>query len=270
MNSKQNEPKSIKSSVAAATSMTFGIMSPIVLCSCLPTIVTSLCAIVLGHIALVKIKNSNGELVGRGRAITGLAIGYPFLILSLVLAPTFFSRIENFQNLVSDARVNAGQGGSYSAMSAAEQKILFTNTVAANGNDADAVKMADSFSSSMSVARNLLIINSDGSAHEGKFLTYCENRGSRVCFLVFVPEYRVYQEDAKHALADAAWMAATQVASEYREEENLEVGVGLKGGLFYGAVMTGRVDGLTPDSKSKDRNRLERFFEDPVRINPSN
>ena len=53
-----------RTSVAAVTSLVFGIMSPIVLVTVLATLVTSLMAIVLGHVALVAIRNSGGSVLG--------------------------------------------------------------------------------------------------------------------------------------------------------------------------------------------------------------
>jgi uncharacterized protein DUF4190 len=45
--------------------------------------------VILGHIALNQIKNSNGQLGGRGLAIAGLIIGYASIALGLVVAAFF-------------------------------------------------------------------------------------------------------------------------------------------------------------------------------------
>jgi len=42
---------------------------------------TTLPGIILGHIALSKIKRSNGTLLGRGQAIAGIAVGYSSLLI---------------------------------------------------------------------------------------------------------------------------------------------------------------------------------------------
>ena len=256
-----NQPKTIKSSIAAATSMTFGIMSPLVLCSCLPSIVTSICAIVLGHIALVKIKRSDGELVGRKRAIAGLALGYPFLIISLCLSPMYFSRIDNFRNAVERSKNQQANGSaSVGAFANAERKIAFSGKVAASGNNRAAVGMAGEFSQFMGTLRDTLIEREDGDNHQGKFLTFCQSRDGSVCFLVFVPEYRRYEDEAKDTIASAAWLAATNTVKANGYDEDCEIAVGLKGNFTYGSVMIGRAGREDPDSKSKDKNRLERFF----------
>lgn len=80
-------------SALAVTSMILGIISPLFLCLCLPSFVASLAAVVTGHIALVRINRSRGALGGRGFAIAGLAMGYPFLILTAVFLPSFVSGV---------------------------------------------------------------------------------------------------------------------------------------------------------------------------------
>jgi len=44
-------------------------------------LLTTLPGIILGHIALSKIKRANGALLGRGQAIAGIAVGYSSLLL---------------------------------------------------------------------------------------------------------------------------------------------------------------------------------------------
>lgn len=49
-----------------------------------------LVGVILGHIALSQINNSNGRLGGRGVAIAGLVVGYAFIALSLLFVVVFF------------------------------------------------------------------------------------------------------------------------------------------------------------------------------------
>ncbi len=52
----------------------------------------AVCAIVLGHIALAEIKRSGGRLIGAGRAVAGLVLGYiglagvPFILIIAAIA----------------------------------------------------------------------------------------------------------------------------------------------------------------------------------------
>jgi hypothetical protein len=48
-------------------------------------VIGSILGIIFGHLSLNEIKNSNGQLEGRGMAIAGLVIGYGALALGLLL-----------------------------------------------------------------------------------------------------------------------------------------------------------------------------------------
>ncbi|HEX9069086.1 MAG TPA: DUF4190 domain-containing protein [Ktedonobacterales bacterium] len=48
-------------------------------------LIGSILGIIFGHLSLNEIKNSNGQLEGRGMAIAGLVIGYGALALGLLL-----------------------------------------------------------------------------------------------------------------------------------------------------------------------------------------
>lgn len=68
-----------KSGLATA-SMILGILSPIT-CG-----VTSIPAVIMGHIALYRIKNSSGVLAGAVRAKWGLGLGYGGLVLMILVS----------------------------------------------------------------------------------------------------------------------------------------------------------------------------------------
>lgn len=69
-----------KNSGLAIASLVCGIASFLLL------LLTGIPAIICGHMALGKIKKSQGSLGGRGMAITGLILGYVSILLTLVVA----------------------------------------------------------------------------------------------------------------------------------------------------------------------------------------
>ena len=75
-----------KTSGLAITSLVFGILG-IVLAFCLGPILFALPAIICGHIAHAKIKNSGGQLTGAGVAIGGFITGYVGLALVALMLP---------------------------------------------------------------------------------------------------------------------------------------------------------------------------------------
>ncbi|TWU59281.1 WD domain, G-beta repeat [Rubripirellula tenax] len=68
----------------AITSLVFGVLSIFAFCLMGLSLVTSIVAVVTGHMAMNRIKNSGGRLTGDGLALTGLIIGYVMLLLSAI------------------------------------------------------------------------------------------------------------------------------------------------------------------------------------------
>jgi hypothetical protein len=96
----------------------------------------------------------------------------------------------------------------------------------------------------------------------GNFVTYCELHPGRCAFLVHVPSYRNFDENAKTTLAEIAWSVAQETVAESMMPGD-RLAVGLKGTLLYGAVMTGTVfsDESKPAQQSTEKELLAPFFE---------
>ena len=63
-----------RTSVMALFSLLSAIASPLLICLCVPSMVTSLISIVLGHIALYRISKSPGTLGGRWLALRFISL----------------------------------------------------------------------------------------------------------------------------------------------------------------------------------------------------
>lgn len=74
-------------SALAIWSLVTGIISVLLIC-CLP--ITAIPAIICGHMAKVKIKESGGRLTGDGLALAGLIMGYASIVLFIVWLILFF------------------------------------------------------------------------------------------------------------------------------------------------------------------------------------
>lgn len=101
------------------------------------------------------------------------------------------------------------------------------------------------------------------SLSKGEFLTYVEVRQGKVCFLAHVPELRHYDAGARDALAKMAWAVAVQTVESRPDASRLQLAVGLRGTLLYGAVMLGTGRGTTPMA-TDDPTPLEAFFAGPL------
>lgn len=91
-----NTPSAPKTSGLAITSLVFGILG-----GCCPAI-SSLVAIICGHIALGSIKNSGGAITGKGIAVAGLVLGYLTLFLAILFIALGLPKLQGFVSTALD------------------------------------------------------------------------------------------------------------------------------------------------------------------------
>lgn len=242
-------------SVTALFSMLVALISPVGCIFCIPTLLGSIGAIVLGHVSLAKIYRSGGLLSGKPFAYAGLAMGYTLLLLSLVSVPFYFKMLGEPK-----------QDPLRAALNAAESKVFSDNDGVASGNGLNAEAMASQFATAMKNFREQAITKSKSTfkLSGGNFVTHCEFHPGRCVFIVHVPELRNYTDDAKELMATTAWQVANQIASE-RMNDGDALGVGMRGALLYSDVMVGKVSrsGGGPATHTKDNDDLLPFF-DPL------
>jgi hypothetical protein len=204
-------------------------------------------AIVTGHIAHYRIRRSAGRLTGRGLSLAGLILGYG----SLLLTAGFFGlgaywSGEFGNDPVADVPRQPGD----LALLEVERQIVSDDEGYALGNSNEARERALVFADRMKELDESFFTQTDATLKlsGGKYVTWCELRDGRCAFVVHVPEYRRFDDEAKDVLAQLAWMTAQETAAESLEPGE-ELAVGLKGVLLYGAVMIGRYD---PDYDGED------------------
>lgn len=212
----------------------------------------------LGIAALVKVSRYPEEYSGRGLAIAGVAVNVlglvPFLLWAFILV------VGSRQ----DARPHAA---GEDAFRTANQKIFVFHDRVAFGNTPEAQAMAERFSS---ILQSMVAIGFTGggkggpSLSEGKFLTYCEVRTDRICFLVHVPELRNYKGEVRDMLLKLSWLTAQQVTKERRKDHDVKVAIGLRGALSYGAVAVGMGEAEPQKTLAEvlDEKPLFEFFAD--------
>lgn len=123
------------------------------------------------------------------------------------------------------------------AFDAATSKILRSGKEAAFGNNPDSQKLAERYNTLI----RSKIAEKDGlfPPRKDDFLTYCELREDRVCFLVNVPLLKRYQGEARAALIQLAWTSAASVTKDLRRKKDRRIGVGLRGSFVYGGLAIG-------------------------------
>ena len=96
-----------RTSALAITSLICGLLSPLFLLACNLSLLTSLAAVITGHLARWEIKKSGGRVGGNGQAITGLISGYLLLAVS---ASVLFFFVASFRQGWEQAKESRMEG----------------------------------------------------------------------------------------------------------------------------------------------------------------
>ena len=254
-------------------SLISGILSPFLIVVCFSSLISSIIAIITGHLALANIRRSGGWVRGQWQAITGLALGYLSLALTFAAILYLGTRMGNGDRADASPSGRATSSVTGAVGNSPEGRLKHAESLVAArrgqevgfGNNAQAQQLAEDFATRMKAIDEKLftqtrprIVQLSG----GEFLTYCELQTDRCAFIVHVPSYRDYTKDAKELLATAAWYLAADVVSGVVEPGG-KLAVGLRGSLLYGDVMTGVVgddaDGEEPFSRGDSENLLAYF-----------
>ncbi len=254
----------------AIASLVFALISPFTLFACGLSLVTSIIAIVTGHVSLAKINHSAGRIDGTGIAKIGLIGGYLMLVASLFFITYFVSA---FREGMREAAQHQTEIDSTDPTTIAAERMRLAETNifasgsdgAADGNTLKAKELAGVFATEMKELRETLFTNRRSampSFTDGEFLTHCELRQGHCAFIVHVPAYRKFDGDAKETLAQTAWIVAQNtVRSELNPGDRLAVA--LRGTVLYGEVLIGEVvaeGGSTVPTMGNDRDDLLVFF----------
>lgn len=259
--------RSSRLSVLAVVSVLFG-AGGMMACCCFPiAIPAALLSVVTGHTALILINRADSYLTGKPIAALGLVTGYLGLILSggFVIMGLFTDRKE--ADAPADEEPAVAAVTANGNLNVVEDKIRVGSRGIAHGNTEEAKALAQQYAEAIQVLREEMFSEgNDGiSLSGGKFITYCELRPGMCAFVVHVPEYRRFEGDAKRSLAKLAWIVGQQTASDKLKPGD-KLAVALKGVVFYGSVMVGKIpdgegDETEPEIDGASRNDLLPFFE---------
>ncbi|HEX5105527.1 MAG TPA: DUF4190 domain-containing protein, partial [Pirellulaceae bacterium] len=201
----------------ATLSLVLGLISPVLLCACGLSALTSLGAIISGHIALAKIAKSKGVLTGRGMAISGLVLGYVLLAFSILfwvrLGPSIFRAGDRAERGAANADVAQTPED---RLLETELRVLTASTEGvATGNTRAAKEIAGEYAESLKSMRDDLFTKDRErvlSLTDGHFIVHCELHADRCALIVHVPGYRDFTSDAKKTLEELAWILAQKAA----------------------------------------------------------
>jgi hypothetical protein len=248
----QNPPKRV--SMLAVFSLVLSLLAipAIFVCIGLPMAVV---ALVLGIAALV-VTSRSGRVKGGGMAWAGVIVSGLTLTGTVVMMAFF-------------AKEGAKERANQPTLDKAEALIIGDSqgTVHGNSDAARAIakdyqelldKLDEEFFEWEGEKPKLMLSG-------GKFICYCQLEEGSCAFLVHVPGYRKYDDKAKEALNEMAWMAAQMVAEAHPDEVTSgdKLAVGLKGVVLYGAILTGKAGSEMDPRKGSDDKVLLPFFPNP-------
>ncbi len=257
-------------STLSVTSLILGLLSPLLLCLCGISLISSLAAVVTGHLALLQIGRSAGRLSGRGAAVAGLVLGYVLFAASLglwaVFGPSLYRGWRNAERPTADARTAAAPESAAQRLLAAEMRVL-TRGGEENfsGNSPQAKQLAQKYCQSLQAMREAEFSAGRSrvfSLTAGEFIVYCELHPGRCAFIVHVPAYRDFTNEAKAALELRAWQLAQETAADFLNAGD-SLAVGLRGSTLYGAILVGRAGdagAATGSFQRVERESLLAFF----------
>lgn len=256
----------------SVVSLVLGILSPFLIIACFSSLVTSLIAIVTGHIALMTIKRSTVPQRGRAMAIVGASLGYFVFVMTSVLL-IYFVNLD-WDRPAPNRAGNVVAGSASDRLFDAESLIRGGgNGAVAKGNTPAAVEIAKRFSKALKNASDDAftggrerILDLTG----GEFLTYCELHEDSCALLVHVPQYKDYQGEVRDALSALAWTIAVSTTGEHLDPGD-RLAVAMKGTLLYGDILVG----AQPENDSNEigelgeKEDLYAFFPAPLARLPS-
>ncbi len=204
-------------------------------------------AVVTGAIAAISRRSKKG-MIGAVCGVLGLAIFGGMMYLGSQNAKA---------STPAQTRLNE-----------AERHVISSTDGEWSGNTASAKSMAAKLSAQLKQADSEMFEWKDGkkpklSLSNEKFITHCFVTDTSCAFVVHVPGYRKYEDDAKTALAEIAWMIARSVGEESGLKPDTRLAVGLRGSLLYGAVMTGTVADAEAATQTTSGDDLLPYFKLP-------
>jgi len=230
--------------------MTFGLLG-----------VGAVIGLVLGGVAIWKATQAPTQYGGRGIAIAGVLMNAAGGVMAVILGSLV---------LIDHSVATRPQRPGEAAFQAANGRIFLFQSDTAFGNTPEAKALAERYSKAMEGMAAIAFTGGRPkgrpSLSEGRFLTYCERRADRICFLVHVPELRNYKGETRDALLKIAWLLAKDITKEARKPSDLNLGVGLRGAVAYGGTAIGMGEG-SPEKKTDeilDNASLYEFFAQPT------
>lgn len=234
----------------AKASMILGIIGLLTSFLFCPSVFLCIIGLVLGGIGLSRSRKPGTVMGGGKQAIAGMVCSGLGLLAIIGLAVA----IQPDGGAKTSAR---------SPREAAMASISVSSDKSAYGNTPEAVQLATQYSAILSGLHQVAFeSNRGGSSKPSRYVVHCELHEGTCAFLVCVPQYRKFTDEAKTSLEDLTWTTAKDILKDRKsgETKDLDLCVALKGMVLVGSVMTGSTAMDVPAKRTKDEADMDRFY----------
>ncbi len=234
---------SYQSNAMATASLVLGVLGVVTSFLFVPGYFFGLLALILGFVALRRVKRGGGQVGGKGRARTGIACSLVALLISAFLTIVVVTN-KRTPTDVAATRMN----------DAVEKLTHQPNPP--RGNNSEARKLASSYASTLA---SLIALN-PASATDGtraNHPVHCELRNGNCAFIVHVPEYPGLEKAARDSLNEVAWVAARTVTTD---RPGSPLCVALRDDQKFGIIMTGKMGGTVAERTGTEETLVVPFF----------
>lgn len=234
-----------RSNAMATASMVVGIIGLLTSFLLCPAFVLLPLSLIFGIIGLA---NSAKLGSGKGKAFAGI-------VCSLAGAAV----VVYMFSMAKDAEKNAKP---QTVLEAAKSNVQSARKVTGYGNTAEAKALAESVAQQMQMMHDVTIVAKKGKKSSDQYVVHCEIHEKTCAFLIFVPDYRKFDDETKDLMNELAWSIAQEAAVQNAalKAAGAELCVGMKGLVMFGSIMTGGITDESPKQVSGDEDELKRFF----------
>lgn len=255
-----------QTSAFAVLSMLCGLAAVPLMCMCFLSVPFSIAAIIFGHSARGVVRNSPERYEGFGMATSGMLLGY--VTLAVCAAFLAIPIATNSVRIPTAATRNQGANQNPLLIQAEDQLLAGTeqNIFGVTTTNASATDLAQHYLEALQILDQTHfdegIETETAAASPRAYRVFVQLNSDSAAFLLHVPEYQRFTEDAKETLNDNAWLIAQRSVDDILPRDS-QLAVCIYSAEGQETVMIGQTsrDGSTaPKANRKDRKRLASLF----------
>ena len=260
-----------RTSALAILSLIFGLMSVPLMCMCFMAIPFSIAAIIMGHMSRGVVRDTNGQYSGIELGTFGMLLGYCTLFVT-VLSLAFFAA----DTIKTPGPVRQAAAANNLLLQQAETQLFSESsetTYGASTSEHSATDLAQHYVDSLHVLDSTYFAETEADEEHPPraYRAFVQLNDDDAAFLLFIPEYSRFTDEARKTLIESAWLIAQRTVDDvlpsgsslavalYSEEGRQQIMTGRTG---HGD--TGHLDPEKRDASAKSLTRYFRVVDSPV------